>query len=81
MSKQYNPEMPSAGYDQADFSALMASNITPTLATTKQMHLPCKNNMGGQPIYPRTANNCRRRRYWKLCKYRNVRFDGVCEFC
>ena len=38
MSKQYNPEMPSAGYDQADFSALMASNITPTLATTKQMH-------------------------------------------
>lgn len=38
MSKQYNPEMPSAGYDQADFAALMASNITPTLATNKQMH-------------------------------------------
>lgn len=38
MSKQYNPEMPSTGYDQADFFALMASNITPTLATNKQMH-------------------------------------------
>lgn len=38
MSKQYNPEMPSTGYDQADFSALLASNITPTLATNKQMH-------------------------------------------
>ncbi len=38
MSKQYNPEMPSTGYDQADYAALMASNITPTLATTKQMH-------------------------------------------
>lgn len=38
MNKQYNPEMPSTGYDQADYAALMASNITPTLATTKQMH-------------------------------------------
>lgn len=33
MSKQYNPEMPSTGYDQADYAALMASNITPALAT------------------------------------------------
>lgn len=37
MSKQYNPEMPSTGYDQADYAALMASNITPALAT-KQLH-------------------------------------------
>lgn len=37
MSKQYNPEMPSTSYDKADFSALMASNITPALAT-KAMH-------------------------------------------
>lgn len=37
MSKNYNPEKPSTGYDYADFSALMASNITPTLAT-KAMH-------------------------------------------
>ena len=31
--KRYNPEMPSTGYDNADYSALMASNITPALAT------------------------------------------------
>ena len=37
MSTQYNPEMPSTGYDQADYQALMASNITPALAT-KAMH-------------------------------------------
>ena len=33
MSTQYNPEMPSTGYDQADYQASMASNITPALAT------------------------------------------------
>lgn len=38
MSKQYNPEMPSDGYDKADFTALTASNITPALAANKQMH-------------------------------------------
>lgn len=37
MKNQYNPEMPSTGYDQADYSALMASNIAPTLAGNKQM--------------------------------------------
>ena len=37
MKKQYNPEMPSTGYDQADYAALMASNIAPTLAGNKQM--------------------------------------------
>ena len=37
MKNQYNPEMPSTGYDQADFAALMASNIAPTLAGNKQM--------------------------------------------
>lgn len=36
MSKQYNPDMPSAGYDQADLMALKASNITPALAGFKQ---------------------------------------------
>ena len=33
MSKSYNPTMPSAGYDAADYNALLASNITPALAT------------------------------------------------
>ena len=37
MKNQYNPEMPSTGYDQADYSTLMASNIAPTLAGNKQM--------------------------------------------
>lgn len=37
MTNQYNPEMPSTGYDQADFSALMASNISPALAGNKQL--------------------------------------------
>lgn len=37
MKNQYNPEMPSTGYDQADFTALMASNIAPVLAGNKQM--------------------------------------------
>lgn len=37
MKDQYNPEMPSTGYDQADYAALMASNIAPTLAGNKQM--------------------------------------------
>lgn len=32
MRKQYNAELPSTGYDKADFAALMASNITPALA-------------------------------------------------
>lgn len=36
MSKQYNSEMPSTGYDVADFAALQASNITPALAGVKQ---------------------------------------------
>lgn len=38
MKNEYNPEMPSTGYDKADFAALMSSNITPTLAENKQMH-------------------------------------------
>lgn len=38
MKNQYNPEMPSTGYDQADYAALMASNIAPSLAGNKQMH-------------------------------------------
>lgn len=33
MADKYNPQMPSTGYDKADFAALMASNITPALAT------------------------------------------------
>lgn len=33
MSTQYNSEMPSATYDKADYAALLASNITPALAT------------------------------------------------
>ena len=37
IKNQYNPEMPSTGYDQADYAALMASNIAPTLAGNKQM--------------------------------------------
>ncbi len=37
MKNQYNPEMPSTGYDQADYAALMASNIAPSLAGNKQM--------------------------------------------
>ena len=37
MKNQYNPEMPSTGYDQADYAALMASNIAPPLAGNKQM--------------------------------------------
>lgn len=37
MKNQYNPEMPSTGYDQADYAALMESNIAPTLAGNKQM--------------------------------------------
>ena len=36
MSTQYNSEMPSTGYDQADLAALQASNITPALASFKQ---------------------------------------------
>lgn len=36
MSTKYNPEMPSTGYDQADFAALQASNIAPALAGVKQ---------------------------------------------
>ena len=36
MSTQYNPEMPSNGYDEADLAALQASNITPALAGVKQ---------------------------------------------
>ena len=37
MKNKYNPEMPSSGFDQADYAALMASNITPTLAENRQM--------------------------------------------
>ena len=37
-NKRYNPDMPSEGYDQADYEALKASNIIPTLATVKGMH-------------------------------------------
>lgn len=37
MKNPYNPEMPSTGYDQADYAALMASNIAPSLAGNKQM--------------------------------------------
>jgi hypothetical protein len=37
MADKYNPQMPSAGYDKADYAALMASNITPALAT-KELH-------------------------------------------
>ena len=29
MSKQYNPDMPSTGYNEADLVALKSSNITP----------------------------------------------------
>lgn len=36
MSKQYNPDMPSTGYNEADLVALKASNITPALAGTRQ---------------------------------------------
>lgn len=36
MKRQYNPEMPSSGYDRADLEALRASNITPALAEVKQ---------------------------------------------
>ena len=36
MNTQYNPEQPSMNYDQADFAALQASNITPALAGVKQ---------------------------------------------
>lgn len=36
MSKQYNPDMPSSGYDAADLAALRTSNITPALAGLKQ---------------------------------------------
>lgn len=31
MNKKYNPQMPSTGYDMADYDALKASNITPAL--------------------------------------------------
>lgn len=31
MKNQYNPEMPSTGYDQADYAALRASNLMPAL--------------------------------------------------
>lgn len=31
MSKNYNPEMPSTGYDVADLAALKASNLMPAL--------------------------------------------------
>lgn len=34
--KKYNPDMPSAGYDEADFAALKASTITPVLAGVRQ---------------------------------------------
>ena len=37
-NKRYNPDMPSEGYDQADYEALKASNIMPTLVTVKGMH-------------------------------------------
>ena len=37
MKNQYNAEMPSTGYDQADYTALMASNIAPVLAGNRQM--------------------------------------------
>lgn len=36
MKRQYNPEMPSNGYDRADLEALRASNITPALAEVRQ---------------------------------------------
>lgn len=36
MNKQYNSEMPSEGYDQADFLALQSSNIMPALVANKQ---------------------------------------------
>ena len=31
MSRNYNPDMPSNGYDKADYNALKASNLMPTL--------------------------------------------------
>lgn len=37
MKNQYNPEMPSTGYDAADYAALKASNIAPALAGNQQM--------------------------------------------
>lgn len=37
MKNQYNPEKPSTGYDQADYAALMASNIAPALTGNKQL--------------------------------------------
>ena len=36
MNRQYNPEMPSTGYDPGDYAALMTSNITPALAAVPQ---------------------------------------------
>lgn len=36
MKNQYNAEMPSSGYDEADYKALQASNITPALVSNKQ---------------------------------------------
>ena len=52
-NKRYNPDMPSEGYDQADYEALKASNIMPTLATVKGMGmLSADNNI---PLYTLSA--------------------------
>lgn len=37
MATKYNPQMPSTGYDEADLSALKASNLTPALAAVKEL--------------------------------------------
>lgn len=36
-NKNYNPEMPSNSFDQADYAALMASNITPALVGQRNL--------------------------------------------
>lgn len=38
MSKNYNPDMPSTGYDEADLAALNASNLMPVLKEDRQCH-------------------------------------------
>jgi hypothetical protein AXYL_02068 len=35
MSKRYNPDMPSSGYDKADYEALRASNMMPAVQESK----------------------------------------------
>lgn len=44
MNDKYNPLMPSTGYDQNDFNALAASNITPALVEGRQMNFDDAND-------------------------------------